>query len=226
MMKNNFSSFILAASLVLGASIGLAAEQAAIAAKVPLKSTPSLLGGKVVRQLEPGILVNVLATKGNFTQVELADDPSVKGWVPNPSISKNKDVVGGVANMNAAGTAASETKTRVAGSMGGVTKGFSNLSPEAQAASVSGKGKSVSLKDGVGAVAKGKQQALGVAGKEALDDAAGAESGDVMNAAADTAAKFKGKSASTLEKIEALKISEMEISGFMKEGGLRSRLIR
>lgn len=221
MTKNNFTSLIAAALIFLGASRGLAAEQAAIAAKVPLKSTPSLLGGKVVRQLEPGILVNVLATKGNFSQVELADDPSIKGWVPNPSISKNKDVVGGVANMNAAGTAASDTKTRIAGSMGGVAKGVASSAVRGMSAT-SAKGKSASLKEDVGAVAKAKPEQA----KEALEDAVGTDAEDVMNAAADTGAKFKGKSASTLEKIEALKISETEISGFMKEGGLRSRLIR
>jgi hypothetical protein len=221
MMKNNFSSFILAASLVLGASIGLAAEQAAIVAKVPLKATPSLLGGKVVRQLEIGILVNVLGTKGNFSQVELADDPSVKGWVQNIGIAKNKDVVGGVANMNAAGTAASDTKTRIAGSIAGVAKGVASSAVSGMSAT-SVKGKSASLKEDVGAVVKAKPKEA----KEALEDAVGTDADDVMNAAAETSAKFKGKSASTLEKIEALKISETEISGFMKEGGLRSRLIR
>lgn len=237
MMKNRIATItkapVLAIIMVMafvgvliGASNGLAAEQAAIAAKVPLKSSPSLLGGKVVRQLEPGILVNVLSTKGNFKQVELVDDPSVKGWVPSPAISTNKDIVGGVANMNSASQGVADTKTKVAGSIGGVAKGFSDLSPAAQAAATAGKGKAVSLKEGIGAVARGKQQALEDEGKEALSDAVGGDVGDVMNAAAETAGKFKGKSASTLEKIEALKISDSEISGFMKEGGLRSRLIR
>jgi len=222
MTKNRITSLIVAALLFLGASIGLAAEQAAVVAKTPLKATPSLLGGKVVRQLEPGVLVKVLKTKGNFSEVELADDPSVKGWVSTPSISKNKDVLAGVANMNAADTSTSDTKGRIAGSMGGVAKGFTDISPAAQAAASSGKGKSASLKEDVGAVVKGKPKEA----KEALEDAVGTDAEDVMNAAADTGAKFKGKSASTLEKIEALKISETEISGFMKEGGLRSRFIR
>ena len=228
MMKNRIIGFVRAttvvtASLFLGASIGLAAEQAAITAKVPLKTTPLVIGGKVVRQLEPGMLVNVLSTKGAFTQVELADEPSVKGWVQNIGISKNKDVMAGVANMNAAGTTTSGTTTRIAGSMGGVAKGFTDIPIAAQAAASSGKGKSTALKEDVGAVVKGKTKQ----GQEALDDAMGGDGDNGMNsAAADTAGKFKGKSASTLEKIEALKISESEISGFMKEGGLRSRLIR
>ena len=128
--------------------------------------------------------------------------------------------------MNSASQGVADTKTKVAGSIGGVAKGFSDLSPSAQAAAATGKGKAASLKEGIGAVARGKQQALEDEGKEALSDAVGGDVGDVMNAAADTAGKFKGKSASTLEKIEALKISDSEISGFMKEGGLRSRLIR
>jgi len=227
MMKNRITSFArsLAAAAVamfLGTSIVLAAEQVAVVAKVPLKATPSLLGGKVVRQLEIGILVNVLATKGNFSQVELADDPSVKGWMQNIGITKNKDVTGGVANMSETDLAARDAKTSMAGSVGGGVKGITGVSLGVQSAATSGKGKSASLKEDVGAVVKGKQQK----GKEALEDAVGTDSEDVMNAATDTAAKFKGKSASTLEKIEALKISETEISGFMKEGGLRSRLIR
>jgi hypothetical protein len=222
MTKNRFTSLIVTTLLFIEPSIALAAEQAAVVAKTPLKATPSFLGGKVVRQLEPGVLVKVVETKGNFSKVELADDPSVKGWVSTPSISKNKNVLAGVANMKAAHKVTSDTKGRIASSMGAVAKGVSDISPAAQAAASSVKDKSASLKKDVGAVVKGKSQNA----REALENEVGAYSDEVKNAAAETAAKFKGKSASTLEKIEALKISESEISRFMKEGGLRSRLIR
>ncbi|MBN8538819.1 MAG: hypothetical protein J0L82_00415 [Deltaproteobacteria bacterium] len=219
-LAREFSAGI--ATLFLGASIAMAAEQAAVVAKEPLKTTPILIGGTVVRELEPGNLVTVLKKKGSFSQVALADDPSIKGWIKNASISKDKDIIGGLANMKSADTAASDTKGRIASSLGGAAKGLTDLSPAAEAAAASGKGKAASFKEDVGAAVKGKQKA----GQEALEDAVGADAEDVMSAATDTAAKFKGKSASTLEKIEALKISETEISGFMKEGGLRSRLIR
>lgn len=237
MMKSNF---IRAASLVAlmalphflwvtnsGAAEGSTAG--AIAIKTPLKSKPSLIGGGVLQELEPGALVNVLSTKSTYTQVALADDSSVKGWVLTATISKDKNITSGLANMNSAAQGVAETKTKIAGSVGSAAKGIANLSAEAQAASNVGrvvKGKAASLKDGLGAVAKGKQQALEDAGTEAIEDAIGADVGDVMNAATSTVGKFKGKSASTLEKIESLKISDTEISGFMKEGGLRSRLIR
>lgn len=222
-----FVIFLLTVVVAHWSSNAVAADKATIAIKTPLKSSASLLGGKVLRDIEPGTLVTVLSTKSTYSQVELVDDPSVKGWVLTASISRNKDVAAGISNMNSASKGVSDTKAAIAGSMGGVAKGFAEMSPQAQAAAASGKGKAASIKEGIGAAAKGKPKAMV---DEALEDAAGDVAGDaasdVMNAAADAKAKFSGKSASALEKIEALKVTESELSSFMKEGGLRSRLIR
>ncbi len=227
MMRNrrqNYTPVMVFIGLLFSAwtSTGSAAESATIAISTPMKNSASLLGGKKLRDLQPGTAVTVLSTKSTYSQVELADEAGVKGWVLTASISRNKDVTAGVSSSNAGSKGMTDSKAQIAGSMGGVAKGFANLSDQAQLASSSGKGKAASLKDGVGAVTKGKPGA-----GEAIDEVVGgSDAGDAMSAATDASAKFKGKSASTLEKIEALKVSEDELSGFMKEGGLRSRLIR
>ncbi len=206
-----FGLIAIAATGVSFAHERSSAETVTIATDAPLKSSSSLLGGKTIQTLPAGTAVKVLEAKSTMSRVELVEDPSVKGWVLSGSITRNQNVASAIAATKSAPKGSGSTKATMAGSMGGVAKGFSSES--VQAASTS-KG----LSGSVGAVAKGKMQA---ATEEIADEA------DEMEAGAEAAvAKFKGKSAATLEKIESTKVTETEIASFMKEGGLRSRLIR
>lgn len=205
-------------------SIGLAAEQATIAVKTQLKASAALLGGKALRDLEPGTAVNVISTKSTFSQVELVENPSVKGWVSTGAITRSRDLAAGIAGMSSAPKAVN-SRAAIAVSKGAVAKGEDGKSDAVVSALLTGKAKSESVKKGVAAVGAAKPEGKA---KAALEEAVGEDAGEIMDSAAeaDGTAKFKGKSASALEKIEALKISESELSAFMKEGGLRSRLIR
>ena len=187
------------------------AENATIAVEVPLKSSSALIGGKTVQTLSPGTAIKILETKSTMSRVELTDDPSVQGWVLTASITRNQNVTSAIATSKSAKASATNTKTAIASAMGGVGKGFSDESAKATSTAKS-------LSGSVGAVAKGKIQA-------ATDELEG-EAEDIEAAAGAVVAGFKGKSAATLEKIESTKVSETDIASFMKEGGLRSRLIR
>jgi hypothetical protein len=212
MTRSNMSWLhaILAVATVLWTSFAVA-ETATIASDTPLRNSSKLLSSKVIQTLSAGTAVKVFETKGSMSRVESVDDPGVKGWVLAQSITRNKDVAAAIAKAKST-SAPSDTKTTIASSMGGVAKGFSGDSVQTGA---SGKG---GLSGSIGAVAKGKIQG---ATDEAVEEA------DEMAADAEAAAgKFKGKSAATLEKIESTKVTEEEIANFMKEGGLRSRLIR
>lgn len=209
---------LLRSTLVMVATcwVSLAsAETVTVASDTPLKSSSALLSAKTIKTLSAGTAVKVLETKGTMSRVESVEDPSVKGWILSGSITRNKDVAAAIGATKSAPKAGGNTKSTIAASMGGAAKGFSGESVQAaSAATPSSKG----FAGSVGAVAKGKMQA-------ATDDLTD-EADDVQADAEAAVGKFKGKSAATLEKIESTKVTETDIANFMKEGGLRSRLIR
>lgn len=197
--------FVATSALANDAAVGT------IAVEAPLKSAASVIGGKAIQTLSPGTAIKILQSKSTMTQVQLVDDPSVKGWVMTGAITRNKDVSAAIAKGKSVSGAGSDAKTRIGSSIGGVAKG---LTADSVALGPAAKG----LSQSAGAVARGKVQEA----TDEIDDQVDSAEAEVKSAAG----SIKGKSSATLEKIESQKVSESEIAEFMKQGGLRSRIIR
>jgi hypothetical protein len=193
-----FSIFAVAGWLLFSGPLMAAnSSVATMAVETPLKSSNVLLGGKTLQVLSPGTSVRVLKSQDAMTQIELIDSPDMKGWVRTAAITTSKDLTATISKSKSSMSSPNDTKTKIGSSIGGVAKGFASLSAKG------------------GTTEKIAQTKSKSGSKSVTESQAGAESQEVQNS-----------SVEALEKIESQKVTDAEIAEFMKQGGLKSRIIR